>query len=73
MINEIWSAFKNTFVLVVNIVYLPLILTSLIGCIIGFIVSLIALEILSSLAFVFLFLVGLNLLEMAVRKQKENK
>ena len=68
MINEIWSAFKNTFVLVVNIVYLPLILTGLIGCIIGFIVSLIALEILSSLAFVSLFLVGLNLLEMAVRK-----
>ena len=68
MINEIWSTFKNTFVLVVNIVCLPLILTSLIGCIIGFIVSLIALEILSSLAFVFLFLVGLNLLEMAVRK-----
>lgn len=68
MINEIWSAFKNTFVLVVNIVYLPLILTGLIGCIIGFIVSLIALEILSSLAFVFLFLVVLNLLEMAVRK-----
>lgn len=68
MINEIWSTFKNTFMLVVNIVSLPLILTGLIGCIIGFIVSLIALEILSSLAFVFLFLVGLNLLEMAVRK-----
>lgn len=68
MINEIWSAFKNTFMLVVNIVYLPLILTGLIGCIIVFIASLIALEILSSLAFVFLFLVGLNLLEIAVRK-----
>lgn len=68
MINEIWSEFKNTFMLVVNIVYLPLILTGLIGCIIGFIASLIALEILSSLAFVFLFLVGLNLLEIAVRK-----
>lgn len=73
MINEIWSTFKNTFMLVVNIVYLPLILTSLIGCIIGFFVSLIALELLSSLAFVFLFLVGINLLEIAVRKQKENK
>lgn len=68
MINEIWSTFKNTFMLVVNIVSLPLILTGLIGCIIGFILSLIALEILSSLAFVFLFLVGLNLLEIAVRK-----
>lgn len=68
MINEIWSTFKNTFMLVVNIVSLPLILTGLIGCIIGFILSLIALEILSSLAFVFLFLVGLNLLEIAIRK-----
>lgn len=68
MINEIWSTFKNAFMLVVNIISLPLILTCLIGCIIGFIVSLIKLEILSSLAFVFLFLTGLNLLEIAVRK-----
>ena len=68
MMNEIWSSIKDTFMLVVNIVCLPLILTCLIGCIIGFIVSLIALELLSSLAFVFLFLVGINLLEIAVRK-----
>lgn len=67
--NKIWDQIKNIIIFLVNIISFPLILTCLLGCIIGFVVSLITLEILSSLAFVFLGLLIFNVLEIMVNKE----